>query len=132
MGGVLAVVFLFSLAEIFAADLKVTDTANTTVAVKEAYIDYGGFSADRETQGIRVYQGEATVVAKWSNIETVTFIGQETSGNQERLRVEISLKSGTKVTASLVTKGRMRLAGKTDLGDYVIDLEKVRAITPVS
>ena len=132
MSGALAVMFVLSLAEVFAADLKVVDSANTSVTVHEAYIDYGGFSTDRETQGIRVHQGEAVVVAKWANIQTVTFTGREASENQPRLKVDIVLKSGTTISASLVAKGRMKLTGKTELGDYVIDLEKVRTIVPIS
>ncbi len=132
IGGALAAMLLLSLAEVIAADLRVTDSTNTAITVQEAYVDYGGFSTDRETEGIRIHQGEATVVAKWTNIQMVTFTGREGPENQQRLKVEILLKSGARVSASLVTKGRMKLAGKTELGDYVIDLEKVRTIAPVS
>ena len=49
-----------------------------------------------------------------------------------RLILDIVLKDGKKVTATLVRKGRMKLTGKADLGEYSIDLEKVRKITTVS
>jgi hypothetical protein len=36
------------------------------------------------------------------------------------------------VSANLVRKGRMKLVGRSDLGDYSIDLEKIKKITVVS
>ena len=108
---------------IFAADLKITDESNTVVLVHEAVLDYGSFVSDKETQGIRINQGEAVVTAKWSNIETITMSGTDD-------KVEIVLKNGQKVSATLVKKGRMKLSGKTDLGDYSIDLLKIHIISP--
>ena len=47
------------------------------------------------------------------------------------MTVEIVLRDGKKVAATLVRKGRMKLSGRADLGDYIIDLEKVRKIVTV-
>jgi len=67
----------------------------------------------------------------WTNIETLTITGKDESGTAPRLKVELVPRSGAKISATLVSKGRMKLSGKTDLGDYSIDLEKVRIIAPV-
>jgi hypothetical protein len=110
---------------IFATDLKITDVSNAVVVVRDAVLDYGSFVSDKETQGIRINQGEAAVTAKWSNIETITMNGTDD-------KVEIVLKNGQKVSATLAKKGRMKLSGKTDLGDYSIDLVKIHAISPIT
>jgi hypothetical protein len=125
------VVFLFFMlpAQAFAVDLRVTDTANTVVVLHDAFVDYGAFTNDKETDGIRIQQGEAIVTARWANIETLTITGKDESGT--RLKVEIVSRTGPKVSALLVSKGRMKLSGMTDLGDYSIDLEKIRTIAPV-
>jgi hypothetical protein len=122
---------LFLVPPAFAADLRITDSSDAAVLVRDAVIDYGAFSSDRETEGVRILQGEATVNARWTNIETLTVTGTDESATPPRIRVEILLKNGQKVSGGLLRKGRMKLSGTTDLGDYSIDLEKVRTITPV-
>jgi hypothetical protein len=126
------VMLLVRVAHMSAADLRVTDTTNTAVTVREAYIDYGGFSGDKESEGVRVLQGDAVVTAKWANIQTLIITGKDSSLPESRLKAEVVLKNGSKMSVLLVNKGRMRLAGITDLGDYSIDLEKVRTISPAS
>jgi hypothetical protein len=116
--------------KLFATDLKITDTTNTVIVVHDPYIDYGGLMGDREMDGIRLYQGEAVVTAKWTNIRLITITGKETPP-ASRLRVEIVPRSGPRISTTLVNKGRMKLTGKTDLGDYAIDLEKIKVIEPV-
>lgn len=114
----------------FATDLRVMDSANVEILVKEISIDYGGLlGTDKEDDGIRVTQGDANVIAKWADIETLTVTGRDAAA--ARMTVEIVLRSGKKVTANLVRKGRMKLVGKSDLGEYSIDLEKVKKITVV-
>ncbi len=115
----------------FATDLRVTDGSSTTTLIHDAYIDYGSFMNDKEYDGIRVYQGDAVVTAKWTNIQSLTITGKETSQKPGRVTVDIVLKKGGKVPATLLTKGRMHLVGKTELGDYFIDLDKLRTIAPV-
>jgi hypothetical protein len=115
----------------FAADVKITDVTNTVIVVHEAFIDYGGLMGDKEPDGIRLYQGEAVVTAKWSNILSVTITGKTTPPAESRLRADIVPKKGAKISTTLLSKGRMKLSGKTDLGDYAIDLEKVRVIEPL-
>lgn len=117
----------------FAADLKLTDSSGTTVVVTGASIDYGGFVAsDIETQGIRVLQGDGTVTVKWTDVESITVTGADQSAKPPRVRLEILLKGGKKVPAALARQGRMKLRGKTELGEYSIDLDKVRVIVPGS
>src|SRR5262245_16801802 len=96
----------------FAADLKITDSTNTVILLHDAFIDYGGLMGDKETDGIRIYQGEAMLTAKWMNIRSVTITGKETSA-PARLKADIVPKRGNKISTALVTKGRMRLSGKT-------------------
>jgi hypothetical protein len=125
----LMLVLVFS-GSVFATDLKITDNTNTVIVVHDALIDYGGLMGDKEPDGIRIYQGEAMVTAKWSNVRTVTITGKDTSSTP-RLTADIIPKRGNKISTTLVSKGRMKLAGKTDLGEYAIDLEKVRVIEPL-
>ena len=115
----------------FAADVRVIDSAGVEVLVREITIDYSGLlGSDKETEGVRVSQGEAMVTAKWADIQSLTITGRDSA--QARMTLEIVLKDGKKVNATLVRRGRMRLIGKADLGEYSIDLEKVRTIIVVS
>jgi hypothetical protein len=127
----LTLVFLLFATTAFAADLKITDSTNTVVVVHAPFIDYGGLVGDRELDGIRLYQGEAVVTAKWVNIRLVTITGKDSAAPQPHLKVEIVPRKGAKISTTLVSKGRMKLSGRTDLGDYAIDLEKIRVIEPV-
>src|SRR5438874_10026696 len=122
--------FLLFVTKGLAADLKITDTTNTVTVVHDPLIDYGGLMGDKEPEGIRIYQGEAVVTAKWGNIRMITITGKDTSSTP-RLKVEIVPSKGARISTTLVNKGRMKLSGRTDLGDYAIDLEKIRVIEPV-
>ena len=115
----------------YAADARVMDSSGIEILVKDITIDYGGLlGSDKETEGVRVSQGEALVTAKWSDIQSITITGRDAAA--ARMTVEILLRDGKKVSAALVRKGRMRLSGRADLGEYSIDLEKVRKISTVS
>jgi hypothetical protein len=127
----LGVIVLLTAERISAADLKITDTSGTSVVVTGAAIDYGGFLAsDLETLGIRVLQGDGTVTVKWADIDTITVTGKDESSKPPRLKLEIVLRSGKKVPAALFRQGQTKLKGKTELGDYTIDLDKVRFMAP--
>ena len=126
----LIIFFLVSVSSVFATDLKITDASNTIIVVHDAFIDYGGLMGDKEAEGLRIYQGEAMVTALWANIRSVTITGKTTSA-EPRPTAEIIPRKGSKINTTLVSKGRMRLSGKTDLGDYAIDLEKIRIIEPL-
>ena len=126
-----SVILGFFAGSVFASDLKITDVTNTVIVVHDVFIDYGGLMGDKETDGIRLYQGEAVVTAKWSNVQTITMAGKTTPPALERLKVDVVLRKGGKMSTTLLGKGRMKLSGKTDLGDYSIDLEKVRIIEPL-
>ena len=130
MRSVLFAVSLLLAQKAFATDLKITDATNTVIIVHDAFIDYGGLMGDKEPDGIRIYQGEATLTARWANIRSVTITGKEPAPGG-RLKADVVPKRGNKISTALVTKGRMKLSGKTDLGDYAIDLEKIRVIEPI-
>jgi hypothetical protein len=115
-----------------AADLRITDSRGTEVVVQSAAIDYGGFmAADRETQGIRLMQGDGSVMVKWADIETLKVTRRDESAKPPRIELEVVLRNQKKVPAALLRQGRMKLTGKTELGEYAIDLDKVRTITPL-
>jgi hypothetical protein len=128
----LPLVFLLLAANAIAADLRITDTSGFEVLITGVTIDYGGMiGTDREVLGIRVSQGEAFITAKWAEISSLTVTGRDASVNPAKISLEIVLKNGKTVPAALVRKGRMLLIGKSDLGDYSINLEKIRKIVPV-
>jgi hypothetical protein len=115
-----------------AADLRITDSRGTDVVVQSAAIDYGGFMASQiETEGIRLMQGDGSVMVKWTDIETLKVIRRDESVKPPRIELEVVLKNQKKVPAALLRQGRMKLTGKTELGEYSIDLDKVRTITPL-
>ncbi|AMY08451.1 hypothetical protein LuPra_01651 [Luteitalea pratensis] len=127
-----AFLLLLSSASAVAADLKIKDSRGTEVLVTNASIDYSSFMAsDKETQGIRLLQGDGMVTVKWADIESLTFVRTDDSVRPPRIELEVVLRSGKKAPAALVRQGQMKLLGKTDLGDYSIDLQKVRTITPI-
>src|SRR5262245_36262967 len=113
----------------FAADLKITDSTNTVILLHDAFIDYGGLMGDKETDGLRIYQGEAMVTALWANIRSVTITGKTTSA-EPRPTAEIIPRTGTKINTTLVSKERMRLSGKTDVGYSALDRQTIRSIEP--
>ena len=126
--GWLVPTFLLLTAASYGADVRVMDSSGVEVLVKDITIDYSGLlGSDKETEGVRIAQGEALVTAKWGDLQSITITGRDPSA--ARMTVEIVLKDGKKVSGALVRKGRMKLSGKSDLGEYSIDLEKVRKIT---
>ena len=127
-----ALLLLLSSVTALAADLKIKDSRGTEVSLANASIDYSSFMAsDKETQGIRLLQGDGMVTVKWADIETLSVVRIDDSTRPPRIEVEVVLKNGRKSPAALFRQGQMKLLGKTDLGDYSIDLDKVRTITPV-
>jgi hypothetical protein len=127
---VLLSLFLSSTAR--AADLRVTDTAGTQVIVRNASIDYdAGIAAVRESNGIRVQQGEGTVTVKWNDVTSLTVVHAGDGGKDDRADIDIALRNGRRITATLTRVRDSKLRGRTELGDYAIDLEKVRSIEPL-
>ena len=115
-----------------ATDLKLTDSRGTEVVVKDASIDYGGFlGSEKETDGIRVLQGDGVVFLKWNDVESIRVLKRDESVKPARVELEIVLRNGNKVPAALFRQGQMKLSGRTDLGQYSIELDKVRAMAPV-
>ena len=125
-------ILLAPLPRALAADLKITDSRGTEVLLTGASVDYSGFMAsDKDADGIRVLQGDGTVTVKWADVESLRVVRRDESVKPPRIELEIALRSGKKVPAALFRQGQMKLLGKTELGDYSIDLEKVRTIAPV-
>jgi len=128
----LVLVMLLPASEAGAADLRITDSRGTEVVLTGATVDYGGFlAADKETDGIRVLQGDGLVTVKWADVDSLRVVRSDDSVRPARIEIEIALRGGRKVPAALFRQGQMKLLGRTDLGDYSIDLEKVRTIVPV-
>ena len=129
--GVVLLLLLSSVTAL-AADLKIKDSRGTEVLLANATIDYSGFVAsDMETEGIRLLQGDGMVTVKWADIESLQVVRTDDSARPPRIEVEVVLRSGKKAPAALFRQGQMKLLGKSELGDYSIDLDKVRTITPV-
>jgi hypothetical protein len=121
-----------SAAAVRAADLRVIDSRGTEVLVTGASVDYGSMlTSDSLADGIRLWQGDGLVTVKWAEIESLKFVKQDDSARPPRIEFEVALRNGKKLTAALFRQGRTKLLGKTDLGQYSIDLEKVRSISPV-
>jgi hypothetical protein len=113
-------------------NLLLTDSQGTDVVVAGASIDYGGLlTVDKETQGIRVLQGDGSVLLKWSDVDTLRMTKRDDAAKAPRVELEIVLRSHKRVPATLFRGGKMQLAGRTDLGEYTIDLDKIRRIVPV-
>ena len=129
--------FLFLLltapAVLLAADLRVTDSSGAQVVVKNATIDYPGAlgAMVRESGGIRVQQGDGTVTVKWKDIQSLQFVQGDSASKPERVDVDVRLRNGRQVKASLQRPGDARLRGTTELGEYSLDLHKVRSIEPL-
>ena len=127
----LLLTFLVLAGSAFAADVRIMDSAGVVVLVKEISIDYGGLlGSDKDTEGNRVTIGDAMVTARWGDIQSITVTGRD--GAAGRMMIEIVLKSGKAQAGQLTRKGRMKVIGKAELGEYSIDLEKDKKITVVS
>jgi hypothetical protein len=113
-------------------NLLLTDSQGTDVVVMGVSIDYGGLlSANKETQGIRVLQGDGSVLLKWSDLDTLRVTKRDDAAKPPRVELEIVLRSHKRVPATLLRAGKMQLVGRTELGEYTIDLDKIRRIVPV-
>lgn len=122
-----------------AVALQVTDSAGTVVELRKAYVNYGttqymvgGARHDNEHDGLRVSRGEATITVKWSRIQGLVieyapsrFDQEEKKRYPAQLRAKITLDDGELLPTELLA-GRLR--GESELGDYEIDLRKVRSI----
>jgi len=130
LGLVLLAVIAFA-GSAYAVDVRITDSAGIEVLVKEVSIDYGGLlGSDKDSEGIRITVGDASVTTRWADIQSLAVTGRDDRAG--RITVDIVLKDGKTKPAQLLRKGRMKLSGKSDLGEYSIDLEKVKKITVVS
>ena len=114
------------------ADVKVTDTSGKSRIVRNVKIDYTQYSViytpDFEYNGIRVVDGQARITIDWSKIEKVTALKLDM--DNQKLTADIFLKNGGKQSMELVMDSHQGLVGETDLGEYHIDLEKIKIIEP--
>ena len=130
--GLVFTLFLLFVPAAYSADVRITDTNGIEVLVRDIAIDYGGLlGADKETEGIRVALGDAYVTTKWADIQSVEIDGRDESVGRMKLKILVKGSSDPS-PATLVRKGRMKLTGQSALGEYTIDLEKIRKITVVS
>ena len=114
------------------ANLLITDSQGTEVVVMGVSIDYGGMlSVNKETQGIRVSQGDGSVLLKWTDLDTLRVTKRDDAVRPPRVELEVVLRNHKRVPATLHRAGKMQLGGRTELGDYTIDLDKVRRIVPI-
>ena len=113
--------------------LRLTDSKGITVVLAGAVIDYGAMlTKDLYAEGIRLKQGDGDVTVKWTAIDTIRVVTVEDENKKtEMLRLEIVLRNGKRQQATLAEKGRMLLVGRSDLGEYSVDLHKVRLIVPI-
>jgi hypothetical protein len=127
----LLLTFLVLAVSAYATDVRIMDSAGVEVLVKEISIDYGGLlGSDKDSEGVRVTIGDAMVTAKWADIQSITVTGRDDAAG--RMSIDIVLKSGKVQAGQLMRKGRMKIVGKAELGEYSIDLEKVKKITVIS
>jgi hypothetical protein len=64
-------------------------------------------------------------------MDTLRVTKRDSAAKPPRVDLEIVLRSHKRVPATLLRAGKMQLLGRTDLGDYTIDLDKIRRIVPV-
>jgi hypothetical protein len=113
-------------------DLRITDSRGAHIVVMQASINYGGmFSLDKQTDGIRVQQGDGVTLLKWADVDSLTVTRVDSATKPARVELSVRLRNGKRVPAELFHKGDMKLTGRTELGDYEIGLEKIRSIVPV-
>jgi hypothetical protein len=125
----LSVLLTFAAAQ---TDLRITDSRGTEVVVTGATIDYGGFlTTDKQTDGIRLLQGDGAVLLKWGAVDTIRVTKVDESVRPSRIELEVVLRNGNRVPAALFRKGQTRLVGTSALGNYSIALDKIRLIVPV-
>jgi hypothetical protein len=119
-------------AAVSAADLRITDSRGREVVVSNAVVNYGSLlTVDEDKDGIRVEQGDGVVRVKWQDVDAIAVTKVDTGARPARVELDVALKNGTHVAATLFRQGAMKLTGRSDLGDYTIDLDKVRRIAPV-
>ena len=102
-----------------------TDSHGTDVVVGVS-IDYGGFlSVDKKTRGIRLLQGDGSVLLKWDDLDTLRVTKPDSTARPPRVELEVVPRSRKRVPAGLLRVGKMQLAGRPDLGEYAIDIDRI-------
>src|SRR3954462_11625243 len=116
-----------------AADLKITDTSGAQVIVKNASLDYPVAlgAATRVSDGIRVLQGDGSATGKWKDMQSRLGRYAAHRSKPSHVEVDVQLRNGRHVSATLQRPADVKLRGKTELGEYAIELDKARAIEPL-
>jgi hypothetical protein len=111
-----------------AADLKITQFVGTVVDVRNVSIDYTNYNIiytpDFDTLGIRARVGAGQVTIYWSNISRIEIAGRGSNG----LPAAITGNDGKTTEAQLLPGSEKGLRGETDLGEFSIDLDKIKLI----
>ena len=84
-----------------------------------------------QADGIRLQQGDGIVVVKWNTVDTIRVVATNDTTRPPTLHLQVVMRNGARRTATLADKGHMQLIGQTDLGDYALDLHKMRVIVPL-
>jgi hypothetical protein len=131
----IAFVSVFATSEVYASDVKVTDSKGNVVEVRNVYIDYTeyGFTytPDHEQVGVRAYQGEGHVTINWEKIESIVIKRKKTDVTPNRFEADVTLKDKRVVGFDLMMDSKQGLNGATDIGDFTIRLENVKNIAVV-
>ncbi len=131
---VLLYVFSISILCVFiyanAADLRITDKSENVIQIEKAKIDYTSYSfiytPDFEYDGIRVHQGEGLVKINWDRIKLLEIFERDTTFKPNRLNGKVVFIDNDSSNVKLVSDSKKGLAGITGLGEFSIDLEKVK------
>jgi hypothetical protein len=127
MHALIASMSLLTCASIFAVDLELTDIKGNQVELSDASLSFVLVKPEAQDtdhcSGIPLKQGEGTVVIKWANIRSISFADIP---NVLSLNMTVTLVDGS--TRSMLVKREGRVVGKAKLGDFTIDLPKVKMI----
>jgi len=111
-----------------AAELKVTDSSGETpIIIRNVKVSYAGGpnpysfnSSYSVNNGIRIKKGEGTLLVPWSKVRKLEI----TNYNDTKL----IMTDGTEENVKLVPATKGGLKGLTDIGEFSINLDKVKVI----
>ena len=116
---------------LFAVDFQVTDIKGNQVEVKDAAISFVVVRPETQNTtdavGLPAAEGQGTVVIKWANIKSVTF-----SNIPDVLSLNMTITLTDGMTRSMLVKREGKVFGESKLGDFTIELSKVKSITLIA
>ena len=111
----------------FAVDFQVTDVKGNQVEVRGAAISFVVVKPEAphttDSVGIPAAEGQGTVVIKWANIKSITL-----SNIPDVISLDMTITLADGKTCSMLVKREGRIFGKSKLGDFTIELSKVKTI----